>query len=560
MDGRKYLGAIAIGRWVDFLVMEGIAAPLDSHASLLLDNTQVVASDLPKALRADLVTPPEQEERLGLTGGASTQLRLGSDNYFTGYAQISNGGIDVATLVITSEATVIAGTRNAVNRLLFAAAMIVAAVALGLAWLSGRRITRPIQELTATAQLVREGDLSAQAPVAGEDEVGQLGETFNEMTASLLRMTENLRLAAREESALRARIETIIQSMADGLVAVDADMNVLAYNREAEHLTGVPAEEAIGRPVSEILVARDGQGTEVPLPIHSLAEGSIGSVFLDSRGRSGIPVAITSAVLKGDDDVISGAVAVIRDTTREREIERMKTEFLSNISHELRTPLTPIKGYAEILGRKPVSREKQLQFVGGILESTSRLERIVELLVDFAAMEAGRMAPRSSQVDMATLLNDLSDRWKKRAPNHRLQTELPPALPVIVGDERLLRRSLEEVLDNAIKFSPRGGTITLSAKTVPSNGVSEPLRLEVTITDEGIGINPDDLPQIFSDFRQLDGSETRTYGGLGLGLAFVRRIAQAHDGDVRVESVPDEGTSFTIQLPCLEFPEGVPGD
>ncbi|MFP5297935.1 MAG: sensor histidine kinase [Actinomycetota bacterium] len=222
------------------------------------------------------------------------------------------------------------------------------------------------------------------------------------------------------------------------------------------------------------------------------------------------------------------------------------------MSHELRTPLTPIKGYAEIIQRKDVPRDKLLQFVGGILESTSRLERIVELLVDFAAMEAGRMAPKSAHVDMTAMLDDLAERWRKRSPAHEVSVEIETGLPDALGDERLLRRSLDEVLDNAIKFSPEGGRIRLQAKEVHANGNGSPDMVEVTIVDEGIGIPPEDLSRIFSDFQQLDGSETRTYGGLGLGLAYVRRIALAHDGDVRVESEPERGTRLTLVIPAAE--------
>ncbi len=548
----RYVGTIALGRWIDDLYLQRIVAQLgpDTAASVI-SGEEVVASTLRGPRKRELALPEDVKAQLLLSGSSSAQLDLGDASYFTGFSLIEKSGTQVGILAISSKATVVASTRSEVNRLLFIAAMLVGAIATALAWFSGRRITRPIQELTETASQVREGDLQAQAPVYGDDEVGQLGETFNEMTASLLKMTSDLRTAAREEHSLRSRIETIIQSMADGLVAVDADRNILAFNREAEHLTGVPAEEAVGKPVSEVLVARDAQGVSIQLPIHTLSEGSLGGVQLESRDRESIPVAVTVAVLRSEDDAVSGAVAVLRDMTREREVERMKTEFLSNISHELRTPLTPIKGYAEILQRKEVPREKMQQFVRGILDSTGRLERIVELLVDFSAMEAGRMAPKSVHVDMAAMLNDLAEKWKERAPHHEMITELESNLPDVIGDERLLRRSLEELLDNAVKFSPRGGTIRLEARGA-SNGNAAPGMVEVSIADEGIGITPDDLPKIFSDFQQLDGSETRTYGGLGLGLAYVRRIAQAHDGDVRVESAPDEGTKLTIALPAAE--------
>jgi PAS domain S-box-containing protein len=373
------------------------------------------------------------------------------------------------------------------------------------------------------------------------------------MTAALRGTTEDLRRAAREEEALRGRIETIIQSMADGLVAVDADKKVLAFNMEAELLTGLKADEAIGRPVQEILVVHDARGERASLPVYDLREGAIANVYVQRRYGTPVPVAVTSAVLRDERDEVAGAVAVMRDMSREHEIDKMKGEFLSNISHELRTPLTPIKGYSELLTRGDLPAGKAATFARGILESTQRLERIVSLLVDYAAIEAGRLAPRTSSVEIATLLESLAKEWASRSTRHKIITDVEGTLPRITGDERLLRRSIEEVLDNAVKFSPDGGTITLEAHVISAtaqagNGDGRGV-LEVTVSDEGIGIPPEDVARIFSDFHQIDASETRSFGGLGLGLALVQRIVAAHQGEVRVDSHPDRGTRFTIAVP-----------
>jgi signal transduction histidine kinase len=275
----------------------------------------------------------------------------------------------------------------------------------------------------------------------------------------------------------------------------------------------------------------------------------VANVSLERAGGEAVPVALTTALLRDEEGEIAGGVAVVRDMTREREIERMKSEFLSNISHELRTHLTPIKGYAEILGRKELAPEKAKKFVTGILESTDRLERIVALLVDFAAMEAGRLSPRAAPVDMAEMLAQLGEEWARRSKRHEVVVDVKARLPKAFGDARLIRRSLEEVIDNAVKFSPQGGTIRLEARGA-SNGGGGRRAVLVSVSDQGIGIAPEEIPQIFSDFHQLDGSETRPYGGLGLGLAFVARIIETHGGSVEVESEPERGTRFTITLPA----------
>jgi PAS domain S-box-containing protein len=533
-------GVIAAVIYLDRLTVEAISADFrPTYATLFLDG-RAIATDVPGRSAGGMRLPAQARS---LAGGRPTTLKqvISDDAYFSAFVPLEAEAGE-PFLALSSPAEIIATTRRDVTRTLFLVALAAGVAALVLAWLSGRRITGPIRALTATARAVREGDLSARAQVSGDDEVGQLGETFNQMTTSLIATT-------REEQALRARIETIIQSMADGLVAVDAEMKVLAFNIEAELLTGIRAEDAIGKPVEDVLEVKDADGRAVTLPIHRLTEGAVSGVYIPRRHGVPVPVAVTSAVLRGAGDVAAGGVAVIRDMTHEHEVEKLKGEFLSNISHELRTPLTPIKGYAELLASKEAPADRTRSFARGILESTRKLERIVALLVDFSSMEAGKLAPRPGAVDIASLVRSLAEEWSERANRHDVVAEVDGDLPAVTGDERLLRRTLEEILDNAVKFSPGGGRILLRARGVSANGAAGSTAVQVAISDEGIGIPADDLPTIFTDFHQVDASETRPYGGLGLGLALVQRIVEAHRGEVVVESEPERGTTLTITIP-----------
>jgi PAS domain S-box-containing protein len=557
-DAGGSAGVLVVGRFLDVTKLDGLASAAQAKGTLLIDSgfaadgqSRMIATTLGEAPAREFEVPPEIEVELVRSGRASREIGLGNAVYFNGFASLVDGQSNpVATLVFSSRSTIVDATRQGVTKILFLSAMLVGAIALFLAYLSGRRITRPIQMLTDTAKQVREGDLKAQANVEGEDEVGQLGETFNEMTSSLLKMTNDLRDAARQEHDLRERIETIIESMADGLIAVDSDGRVLAFNRQAENLTGMKTSEAMGEPLRDVLKISDGQGEPVELAVYSLGEGSAGNIYLDRPERDPVPVAVTSAALRDEQEQVMGAVAVVRDMTREREIERMKTEFLSNISHELRTPLTPIKGYAEILLRKEVPLEKVRQFSSSILESTGKLERIVQLLVDFSAMEAGRINTRMAPIEMPDMIRSVVVDWRARSTSHELEFDLGTELPRVVGDEKLLVRTLNEVIDNAVKFSPDGGKVKVEARGYEEDAPTAGRFVEITVTDEGIGISEEDLPKIFSDFHQLDGSETRSYGGLGLGLAYVQRIVEAHAGDIQVRSDAEKGTTVVITLPA----------
>ena len=556
----RVAGVIAVGRDLKGR-LAGFADQLEPSRPSMIIGNRVVFSRLPKPARGGLTVPSSIVAEIGIAPAAQRHV-LAGDIFYTAFASLdTRQGERVAVVTLSASAATLSATREALTRVLFLVAMGVGVLALFIAWISGRRITRPIQLLTKSAGAVREGDLSVQTTVSGEDEVGRLGETFNEMTSSLFRMTNDLREAAREEYQLRARIETIIESMADGLIATDADRTIVAFNREAEVITGLKARRAIGKNVTEVLEVRDVQNENVHLPIFDLAAGSVDNIYIRRKNGDMIPVAFVSAVLKGEEGEVAGGVGVLRDMSREREIERMKTEFLSNISHELRTPLTPIKGYAEILGRKEVPPEKTRKFASGILESTERLERIVELLVDFSAMEAGRMAPRAKPVDIGPLLTNIAGDWSQRSTRHEVALEVEGSLPKVPADERLIKRTINEIIDNAVKFSPSGGAIRL---VVRGEGATDKERrhryVTIAVTDEGIGIPPDDIPKIFSDFHQLDGSETRSYGGLGLGLAFVARIIEAHGGTIDVDSRVGEGTTMTIRLPAAKRARLEPGE
>jgi signal transduction histidine kinase len=231
----------------------------------------------------------------------------------------------------------------------------------------------------------------------------------------------------------------------------------------------------------------------------------------------------------------------------------MKSEFLSNVSHELRTPLTPIKGYAEILKRKTFPRAKAVTFLDGILESTTRLERIVEILVDFAAMEAGRLRPRTEPVDLRRFTEDIVSRWKRRDAAHAFEIDVPAMLPRANADPKLLAKAVDELIDNAVKFSPPNGTrkpkVTVEA-TVGGRGRAR--RVSLSVSDRGIGIPSEQVPRLFQDFRQLDGSETRTFGGLGLGLSYAKRVVDVHHGTIEVESAPGKGSTFRVWLPAAD--------
>lgn len=490
------------------------------------------------------------ERFLAGSSGLEREMRIGTRDYFVAFAPLKRSDQTViGVLMVAEPAAVVDQTREAVSRVIFLVTLGVVLLALFLALLTARRITRPVLALTQAARRVQAGDLAAKADVTAQDEVGDLARAFNRMTDSVTDATERLRSAAEAEARLRDRLETVLNSMGDGLLAVDDDGLVSTYNPAAGQILGLPERQVLGRPVEEILTGRGPDGQPIGLGDDGAAPGV--SFIKRPDGRE-VPVSISSSLLRDASGSLLGRVFVLRDMSREHEVERMKTEFLSNVSHELRTPLTPIIGYSEIMTRRGVPTERGQEFAGAILDSARRLERIVAMLVDFSAMEGGRMTIESRPTSLRKLVKSAVDDWKDRAAQHRFVTRFDQGLPEAEVDVSLVRRAVDELIDNAVKYSPNGGNIRVSVSS-PNSRSKRILRVDVQ--DEGIGIEEGDLATIFDDFHQVDASDTRTYGGLGLGLAFVRRIVEAHRGEISAQSRPGQGSTFTFTLPVIN-PEG----
>jgi PAS domain S-box-containing protein len=457
----------------------------------------------------------------------------------------NDNGVPKAALAVTVEGSVIDSTRADLFHKLFFVALASAALALALAAAAGSRLGAPLRKLALTASQISRGDLSVRSGLRSADEIGLLGASFDEMAGSIERMASELREGA-------AQMEAVLNSMTDALVAADPLGLVAMMNPAAEAMLGVRATREMGKPVASVIRAEDRNGNSLAdrfeLPNFE-AWSAVGMV----HNRDGLlPVALSGAPIRSEQGGVLGAVYVLRDMRRELEIERAKTEFLSNISHELRTPLTPIKGYAEMLRRdqqmpaaRQLASDKRRAFLDGILESSERLERTVDILVNFAAMEAGRLVLRTEPVDSANLIHEVCERWRSRSGVHRVE-ELVNGRPRVLADRRLLERSIDELMDNAVKFSPEGGVVTVRAELI---GAGDGRAVEISVSDEGIGIAPSDFDRIFTDFSQIDGSATRRYGGLGLGLPFVQRVVAAHGGTLTATSEPGRGSTFTMELP-----------
>ncbi|HEU0132597.1 MAG TPA: ATP-binding protein [Mycobacteriales bacterium] len=454
----------------------------------------------------------------------------------------SEDGELAGVLALSADSNVILATQRRVLSSLFLGTVAIALLVGLLAVALGRRIVRPVTELTLAASRVRRGDLDVRTELRTNDELGVLSRTFDAMTSSLAASNESLRQAAEDEAALRGRLETVLDSMGDGLVTTDAGDRVVAVNRVALDLLAAEEADVAGLAVADVLAGTTASG-EPLLP--ALDGGRLERVGVLQRADGGfVPVALAATPLRGAE----GHVVVVRDMTREHEVERMKTEFLSNVSHELRTPLTPIRGYAEILHRRPdLPAEKTALYASSILESSVRMSRVVDLLVDVAALEAGRVEPHVAAVRPATFVDERLAAWRKREPGREFRRRVAAGLPDMLADPAWVAKALDELVDNAVKYS--GKPVTIGASLGPDGR-----HVRLTVRDLGAGIPEERRATLFTPFEQVDGSATRSVGGLGLGLSFVRRVADDFGLDVVVESTLGKGSAFSLEVPAAAAP------
>ena len=491
--------------------------------------TRLPATGIARAVRSVFAT------------GAATTTRAG--RRFTVVEPVHDAGTKtVLALVASTPETVVASSRTSLTRTLFVIALGGTLLALLLAALVGERIGAGLRRLTSAAESISRGDLGVRAAIDADDEVGVLGRAFDTMAANIEEKTA-------DESRLRNRLEAVVGGMGEALVAVDEDGLITDFNRAAEELIGVAAPEAFGQPANEVLQLQGEGGTDLAARLQrpSPARWTSSGVVKDSDDRE-VPVAVIGGPLRGPSDELVGGVFVLRDLRREREVEQMKTEFLSRVGHELRTPLTGIMGYADLLIRRDVPEERARVWHQEILKQSKALFRIVQMLEFFASTGAGRIFLRLEPLEVRPLVDDVVERWSARVNGHHpISRRVGRGLPDIQADKRWLSLSLDELVDNAVKFSPGGGKVQLMA--APYDDGRGHTGVELAVVDRGNGMSADEQARAFADFAQGDTSDTRTFGGLGLGLSLVQRVAEAHGGTVAVESSAGKGSRVSIRLP-----------
>ena len=341
----------------------------------------------------------------------------------------------------------------------------------------------------------------------------------------------------------KERSVAILANIADGIVAVDREGDVVLWNAAAERITGVPAEEALGRPPGEVL-QRDLQSGD------DVAAGE--RLVSLRRGGEEIWLSLTEAVMRDPAGAIAGRIFAFRDISAERVVEQMKSEFVSNVSRELRSPLTSIYGFAETLLRDDVlfGQEERATFLSYIASEAGRLTAIVDRLLSVARLDSGDLQVQLSSTDVGAVVSEVVSAAKQslKLDDHQLEVELPPEPLTVDADRDKLRQIVMDLVENAVKYSPGGGVVRVAARRHDD-------AVEVSVEDEGIGIPQVQQTRIFAKFyRAESGGRDLASGGTGLGLFIAKELLDAMRGRIWVDSREGEGSTFTFSLPLSAAP------
>lgn len=374
----------------------------------------------------------------------------------------------------------------------------------------------------------------------------RLLQAFADHAAVAVQNAQLYQSAVRE----RERLNAIIEESADGVMIFDERWRITTFNRAMERLTGWTRDEAIGRPCAEVLGYHNAQGvnlclTDCPLQRRPFAEHPVAEGWIDTPDGRHRYLESRYSPTRGPHGEFLGAIANVRDITAQKQEEEQQLTFISAISHELKTPVAIIKGYAGTLNRPDAQWEPPVIADGlsVIEEEADRLNELIANLLDVSRMQAGGLALTLAPFNLVSLAERVVQGIAATAGDEfEFQLRFPANFPLVVGDENRIRMVLSNLLTNAVKYSPNGGTIRIG-------GWIEGAQARVYVSDHGVGVAPEDRERIFERFYRADNSLSRGTQGAGLGLYLAKVIVEAHGGRIIVEHQPRGGSRFVFTLP-----------
>ncbi|WP_430534487.1 cell wall metabolism sensor histidine kinase WalK [Listeria rocourtiae] len=412
-------------------------------------------------------------------------------------------------------------------------AMVITAI-LGI--LLSRTITKPITDMKRQAFAMARGNYTRKVKVYGMDEIGQLAESFNALTK---RVQEAQAMTEGE----RRKLSSVLSYMTDGVIATDRRGKVILINTPAEKMLKMAHESANGKPITDVL------GVSEDYSFDDLME--LDELTMD-RSTFDVPYILRAnlSVIQRETGFVNGIIAVLHDITDQEKVDQERRDFVSNVSHELRTPLTSMHSYLEALS-DGAWRDEEIapRFLEVTQSETERMIRLVNDLLKLSRMDSGRTNLDKNFVNFNDFFNHIIDRFEMMKKDSITFKRHFTRDPVIIEiDEDKIMQVMDNIISNANKYSPDGGRITFFLRKREDE-------IQVSISDEGIGIPEEDLTKVFDRFFRVDKARSREMGGTGLGLAIARDVITAHGGEIWAERNRGKGTTISFTLPYNDLPE-----
>ncbi|MFV9510725.1 ATP-binding protein [Tepidibacillus sp. LV47] len=429
----------------------------------------------------------------------------------------------IGATVLYQSLDIVNQTTNDFKKIIFAFAAVGFIIVTFFSFFLSTKITVPIRQMQKAANRVAQGDFNIRINVRTNDEIGDLGKSFNQMASQLEQTVKDL-------STEKEKLSNILKSMADGVITMNPNGEIIMTNPPAKKLLntyhfGNHLYDSLKEMLNDILLKK-----EVNLSKDLQINGRIISVIM-------------TPLYSGQ--VIIGAVTILQDVTYERKLDKLRKDFLANVSHELRTPISMLQGYSEAIIDGIAQTDEEIRELAQIIYDESlRMGRLVNELLDLAKMESGNLHLQYCETDMNKLIKKIIRKFSNIAKEHeiKLNSEVDVGLSNVVIDPDRIEQVLTNLIDNALRHTKKDGKITIKAK---KKSISEML---IEVSDTGVGIPEEDLPFVFERFYKADKARTRG-SGTGLGLSIVKNIIQAHGGTISVSSKIGQGTTFSMVLP-----------
>lgn len=520
--------------------MSRIASITDARVTLIAADGRVIADSETAASEMDnhLNRTEIQEARLKGKGSATRFSRtLGIDTLYVAVPVTRDGSIE-GYIRLARPLTEVKKAVNALNIVLLQSFLLAGALSFLVAFIFSARFVSPIQEMEQFTKRLQEGEMPGTLLINADDERGSLARNINYMVTELKERIDQ----AREE---KGKLEAAFASMADGVLILDGEGTIEHLNSSFKNMFTVHYGDIVGKTPLDAFKNLDLQKAldrfrETGAPVAqeiSLGEEDIRTVDVTISPIEGLP--------RGDEKTM----LVFHDVTRLKKLEKMRVDFVANVTHEIKTPLTAILGFIETLkGGAIDDRKTALRFLQTIHNHAQRLNRLVDDLLTISDIELGETKISFEDISFVPVIEGILPIIELQASKKDItvKTELPEELPLVKADRDKVIQIFLNVLDNAVKFTDEGGTVSISAQ---DNGDG---KVAVRISDTGIGIPKAEIPRLGERFYRVDKTRSREMGGTGLGLSIVKHLLMAHRGSMSIDSRPGRGTTISLFFPIAK--------